>query len=341
MRRVDQRAHVQVLDARADAQRGDLVRQRGDQRIGGRIAHAHGHRDRHAALAGRAVAGAEQRLGGQAEVGIGQHHRVVLGATQRLHALAAGAAALVQVAGHRRGPDEAQRLHARVVQQRIDRLAAAMDDVEHAVGQPGFLQQRGQVQCRGGHLLRWLEHEAVAAGQRHRCHPQRDHHREVERRDAGDHAQRRALAPAVHASPHLRRVLALEQVRNAAGELHHFQAAGDFAARVGQGLAVLGGDRPGQRVGIALDQRPQPEHHPRTLQRRRRRPVGKRRLRRGHGRLHVIGARQRHARADLAAGGVEYIAVPGAVAGLFAAADMVLELSGHRCWSLRSRAPLL
>jgi hypothetical protein len=45
-------------------------------------------RDGHAALAGRAVAGADRGVGGQLHVGVGQHDHVVLGAAQRLHALA-------------------------------------------------------------------------------------------------------------------------------------------------------------------------------------------------------------------------------------------------------------
>ena len=37
-------------------------------------------------------------------------------------------------------------------------------------------------------------------------------------------------------------MLALDQVREAGGEFHDFLAAGDFAERVGDHLAVLGGD---------------------------------------------------------------------------------------------------
>ena len=62
---------------------GELVA----QRIA-RIADRDDHRHRHAALAGRAVAGADQRFGGEIEIGVGHDHRVVLGAAQRLHALA-------------------------------------------------------------------------------------------------------------------------------------------------------------------------------------------------------------------------------------------------------------
>jgi hypothetical protein len=74
--------------AGADLERLDARLELGDQRIAGLVADGHGHRDRHAALAGRAVAGAHQRVGGLVHVGIGHDDHVVLGAAQRLHALA-------------------------------------------------------------------------------------------------------------------------------------------------------------------------------------------------------------------------------------------------------------
>ena len=77
-----------------------------------------------------------------------------------------------------------------------------------------------------------LEHEGVAAGDRHREHPHRHHHREVERRDAGDHAERLAQRPVVDAGGDLVGVVALEQLRNAAGELDDVDAARDLALRV-------------------------------------------------------------------------------------------------------------
>ena len=58
-----------------------------DQRVAG-VAHGHDRRDRHAALARRTVARADDRVGGEIEIRVGHHHRVVLGAAQRLHALA-------------------------------------------------------------------------------------------------------------------------------------------------------------------------------------------------------------------------------------------------------------
>jgi hypothetical protein len=53
----------------------------------GDVADRDDDRDRHAALAGRAVAGADRGVGGHVEVGVGQHDHVVLRAAERLHRL--------------------------------------------------------------------------------------------------------------------------------------------------------------------------------------------------------------------------------------------------------------
>ena len=101
-------------------------------------------RDRHAALAGRAVGGADQRVDGLVEVGVGHHHHVVLGAAQRLHALAVAArrsrrcSCAIGVE-----PTKLTAFTSGCVEQRVDRVLVALHDVEHAVGQAGFLQQLG------------------------------------------------------------------------------------------------------------------------------------------------------------------------------------------------------
>ena len=52
--------------------------------------------------------------------------------------------------------------------------------------QAGLLEQLGHEDRRRRVALTRLQHERVAAGDRDRIHPHRHHHREVERRDAGD-----------------------------------------------------------------------------------------------------------------------------------------------------------
>jgi hypothetical protein len=171
----------------------------------------HGHGDRHAALTGRTVGGADQRVRRAVEVGIGHHHHVVLGPAQGLHALAVGDALGLDVFRDRRRADEGYRLHIGVFQQGIHRFLVALHHVKGARWQSGPVQQFRGEQRRRRIALRGLEDEGIAAGQRHRRHPHRHHERKVERRDAGRDAERHALAPVVDAAADAVRMLALEQ----------------------------------------------------------------------------------------------------------------------------------
>ena len=121
-------------------------------------------------------------------------------------------------------------------------------------GRPGLLPQLGEPHRRRGVALAGLEHEGVAAGDRDREHPHRDHRREVERGDPRDHAERLAERVGVHTGGHLVGEVALEQGRDPAGELDHLEAALHLAERVGQHLAVLVGDQLGDLLGVPVDQ---------------------------------------------------------------------------------------
>jgi hypothetical protein len=68
-------------------------------------------------------------------------------------------------------------------------------------------------------------------------------------------------------------VAALEQVGDAARELHHLEPAGDLAHRVGVHLAVLGGDDRGELVLAGVEQLAEGEEHLRTTCERRRAPA--------------------------------------------------------------------
>ena len=65
---------------------------------------------------------------------------MILRAAQRLDALAMRHAFALDVLGNRRGADETDRVHVRVAQQCVDRDLVAIDHVEHAVRQAGFLE---------------------------------------------------------------------------------------------------------------------------------------------------------------------------------------------------------
>ena len=159
------------------------------------------------------------------------------------------------------------------VEQRVDRLLVAVHDVEHAGGQPGLGEQLGEQQRRRRVLLARLEDERVPARDREREHPHRHHRGEVERRDA-DATRRAAGAASGESTPvaDLLGRLALQQVRRAARELDDLEAALDLAARVVDGLAVLGGDDPGELVGVRGEQLAEPEQHVRALGERLRAP---------------------------------------------------------------------
>ena len=235
----DQRAHLVVgLAGRTDLDRRDALLDLVDQRVGDRVAGEHDG-DRHAPLAGRAVGGADRGVGGHVEVGVGQHEHVVLGAAERLHALAVLGAGLVDVLGDRRGADEADRGDVGVLEDAVDGHLVAVDDVEAAVGQTGLLEQLGDEHARRRILLARLEDERVAARQRVGEHPHRHHRREVERRDAGHDTERLLDAVHVDAGARLLAVAALQQVRDPTRELDVLQATRHLAERVAEHLAVL------------------------------------------------------------------------------------------------------
>ena len=196
-------------------------------------------RDRHAALAGRAVGGRDRGVGGHLDVGVGQHDHVVLGAAQRLHPLAVLRARLVDVAGDRRRADEADRGDVGMLEQRVDGDLVALHDVEDAVGETGlFSSSAVRVDADGSFsdgLSTNVLPQASAGAHIHIGH----HRREVERRDAGYDAERLADRVDVDPGRRLLRELALEERRDAAGELDHLETAGYLAHRVGEHLAVL------------------------------------------------------------------------------------------------------
>ncbi|KAG1259775.1 hypothetical protein G6F65_015218 [Rhizopus arrhizus] len=208
----------------------------------------------HATLAGGTEGGADHRIEGLFLVGVRQHHGVVLGAHHALHALAGQRGAVVHVGTDAGGTDERHGLDVRVVADRVDHFLAAVDDVQHALRNARF--QRKLDQAHGNHwvLLGRLEDEGVTGGDRHREHPQREPRREVERGDAGAHAQRLHDRVGVHAIGHVVGQLAQLQVADGGRVLAHFQAAEHIAFGVGQGLALFGGEDVGQLAHVLADQ---------------------------------------------------------------------------------------
>ena len=150
-------------------------------------------------------------------------------------------------------PTKETAVDVRVLQETVHGRLVALHDVEDAVRQTRLGGELGQPVGGRGVLLAGLEHEGVAAGDRQREHPHRHHGREVERRDARDHAERLADRGDVDPGGNLSGQLALE-LRDPARQLHDLHAARDLAQRVGVHLAVLGGDQLGDLVTVGVQQ---------------------------------------------------------------------------------------
>ncbi len=96
--------------------------------------------------------------------------------------------------------------------QRINGFLVAIDDIEDALRQPGLNEQFAQTHRHSGITFGWLQNEGIAAGDRGRRLPERDHRREVERRDPGHHAERLADGIDVDAGAGAFGVFALHEV---------------------------------------------------------------------------------------------------------------------------------
>jgi hypothetical protein len=226
-------------------------------------------------------------VGGEVDVGVGEDDGVVLGAAERLHPLAVGGSALVDVLRDRRRADEGDGGDVGVLEDRVHGLLVAVDDVEHALGQTGLGPQLGDEHRRRRVALAGLEHERVAARDGDRVHPHRHHHREVERRDAGDDAERLAEREDVDPGGRLVGVLPLDQVGDAAGELHDLEATLHLAEGVGDDLAVLVGDDLREVLGPGVDQLAEGEEGLGPLAQRSLAPRLERLGGAGHGRVDV------------------------------------------------------
>ena len=188
------------------------------------------------------------------------------------------AAARIDVVGDRRRADEADGLDVGIVEDGVDHFLVAVDDVEDAGRQAGLDEQFGDAHRHARIALGRLQDEGVAAGDRRRDLPQRDHRREVERRDAGDDAERLAHRIDVDAGAGAVGELALHHVRRADADFDHFEAALDVALGVGDGLAVLARQDFGQLVIVAVGEFEELHQHAHAALRVGRRPFRLRRL---------------------------------------------------------------
>ena len=230
-----------------------------------------------------------------------------------------------------------------MIEDRVDHLLVAVDDLEDAGGKPGLGEQLAQADGDRRIALRRLQEEGVAARDRDRAHPQGDHRRKVERGDPHADAQRLAHRIDVNPRPRALGVFALEDMRDAAGELDHLEPALDVAPGVGDDLAVLARQQLRERLEVGLDQLLELEQDARPALGVGRGPGGLGGLR-GGDRAVEIGLRaERDLRLDLAGVGVEHVALAGAAPSA-AAGDEMVDLAhggsshGHcrRVWPRRT-----
>ena len=107
----------------------------GDELVGDRL-DGHEHADRHAALAGAAVAGVDGRVGCEVEIGVGKDDHVVLRAAEGLHPLAVrGSRSRRRTRAIGVEPTKLIACDVRALEQRVDRDLVALQHVEDAVGQ--------------------------------------------------------------------------------------------------------------------------------------------------------------------------------------------------------------
>ena len=192
---------------------------------------------------GRAERGADDAVDGLVDHGVGHDDHVVLGPAERLDALAGLRGALVDELGDGRGADEGDRVDPRVVEDPLDDLAAAVDEVDHAVRQPEPVDDLERDLLRERHLLGRLEDERVAAPDGEREEPVRHHRREVEGDDRGAHADGLADGLGVHVARDVLEHAALHRRRDRARALDHLDHPRHLGARVDERLAHLRGDR--------------------------------------------------------------------------------------------------
>src|SRR5690606_612055 len=119
-----------------------------------------------------------------------------------------------------RRADEGDGLDVRMVEYRVDRLLAPVDQAHHAGGEAGLLEQPEEELRGHGDLLAGFEEEAVAGRHGVRHEPQRDHAGEVDRRDGGDDAQRLPDHVLVYAVGDVLVVRALHHDRGTTGDLY-------------------------------------------------------------------------------------------------------------------------
>ncbi len=169
-----------------------------------------------------------------------------------------------------------------VIEHRLtDDGAAAHHQIEHALGDARAHDDFGERMGGAGHEIGGLEQHAISVGERGRDLPGGDRDREIPGRDDADHADRLARHLDVDVGAHAGEFLAGNAQGLAGEEIEDLRGARDFADRLGQRLALFAREQSPQFFAPRRDFQRGAQQDVMSLLRRRARPGGEGRTRRG------------------------------------------------------------
>src|SRR5260221_3857274 len=178
---------------------------------------------------------------------------MIFGAAEGQAAFEVVGSALVNQPGHLCGADKRYGIDARVIANRIDNIAFAIDDIKYSVGQPGLFEQEGQTAGAEGYLFRWFEDHAIAEDQGIGDGPVGDHGREVEGNNGCYHSYGRTFGPAFY-TPADFQYFARYQLGHGSGKLGEFDGFLYFSSGLIAGLTVFFADKGDQLFFVLFQQ---------------------------------------------------------------------------------------
>jgi hypothetical protein len=192
-------------------------------------------------------------------VAVGKDSSVVLCAQVGLDTLAIGRATGVDVFTSLVGADEGDGLDLGLVNDEVDSLGRAVNDVDNTWREASLLGELGQDHGGTRVALRGLDDASVAGDCGDGDCPERDHGREVERADSCNNTKRLAVGSGLHVLCDLEN-LTSELCGDATGGLGDLQTTQDVTLCVGECLALLESDARGETVPVLSNQSGVLEH---------------------------------------------------------------------------------
>ena len=170
-----------------------------------------------------------------------------------LDTLAVGRATGVDVFTSLVGANEGNGLDPGLVNDEVDSLGRAVDDVDNTWREASLLGELGQDHGGTRVTLRGLNDASVAGDSGDGNCPERDHGREVERADSCNNTKRLAVGPGLHVLCDLEN-LTSELCGDATGGLGNLETTQDITLCIGESLALLESDARGEAVPVLPDQ---------------------------------------------------------------------------------------